>query len=76
MSWPGSNASSASILAPLNASGLAILSADQLWPWIQVCYMQKGTTLIILLADGDKSSQLQDIQASLQLSETLSEESQ
>jgi putative component of toxin-antitoxin plasmid stabilization module len=38
--------------------------------------MQKGTTLIILLADGDKSSQLKDIQASLQLSETLSEESQ
>ena len=45
-------------------------------PGYRVYYLQKGTTLIILLAGGDKSSQSQDIQAALQLADTLSEESQ
>jgi len=45
-------------------------------PGYRVYYLQKGTTLIILLAGGDKISQSQDIQAALQLADTLSEESQ
>jgi putative addiction module killer protein len=45
-------------------------------PGYRVYYLQKGTTLIILLAGGDKSSQSKDIQTALQLAETLSEESQ
>ena len=44
-------------------------------PGYRVYYLQKGTTLIILLAGGDKSSQSKDIQAALQLADTLSEES-
>ena len=45
-------------------------------PGYRVYYLQKGTTLIILLAGGDKSSQAKDIQAALQLADTLSEDSQ
>ena len=45
-------------------------------PGYRVYYLQKGTTLIILLAGGDKSSQAKDIQAALQLADTFSEESQ
>jgi putative addiction module killer protein len=45
-------------------------------PGYRVYYLQKGTTLIILLAGGDKSSQSKDIQTALQLAETLSEDSQ
>ena len=45
-------------------------------PGYRVYYLQKGTTLIILLAGGDKSSQAKDIQAALQLADTFSEQSQ
>ena len=45
-------------------------------PGYRVYYLQKGTTLIILLAGGGKSSQSKDIQAAIQLAEILSEESQ
>lgn len=45
-------------------------------PGYRVYYLQKGTTLIILLAGGDNSSQSKDIQTALQLADTLSEESQ
>ena len=45
-------------------------------PGYRVYYLQKGTTLIILLAGGDKISQSKDIQAALQLADTFSEESQ
>jgi len=39
-------------------------------------YLQKGATLIILLAGGDKSSQSKEIQAALLLAHTFSEECQ
>lgn len=45
-------------------------------PGYRVYYLQKRTTLIILLAGGDKSSQAKDIQAALQLADTFSDESQ
>ena len=45
-------------------------------PGYRVYYLQMGTTLIILLAGGDQSSQAKDIQAALQLADTFSEESQ
>ena len=45
-------------------------------PGYRVYYLQKGTTLIILLAGGEKSTQSNDIQAALQLGDTLSQESQ
>ena len=45
-------------------------------PGYRVYYLQKGTTLIILLAGGDKISHSKDIQTAIQLAETLSEESQ
>ena len=43
-------------------------------PGYRVYYLQKGTTLIILLAGGDKSSQTKDIGEALLLAATLSEE--
>lgn len=42
-------------------------------PGYRVYYLQKGTTLIILLAGGDKSSQAKDIGEALLLAATLSE---
>lgn len=45
-------------------------------PGYRVYYLQKGTTLIILLAGGDKSSQAKDIQVALQLADTFSEQCQ
>lgn len=39
-----------------------------------VYYLKKGTTLIILLAGGDKSSQVKDIDEALLLAANLTEE--
>jgi putative addiction module killer protein len=43
-------------------------------PGYRVCYLQKGTELIILLAGGDKSSQDKDIDEALLLADNLTEE--
>ena len=43
-------------------------------PGYRVYYLQRGTTLIILLAGGDKSSQAKDIDEALMLAADLSEE--
>ena len=44
-------------------------------PGYRVYYLQRGTTLIILLAYGDKYSQAKDIQTALLLVGNLTEES-
>jgi putative addiction module killer protein len=44
-------------------------------PGYRVYYLQWGTTLIILLAGGDKSSQVKDIDEALLLAANLAEES-
>jgi len=43
-------------------------------PGYRVYYLQRGTTLIILLAGGDKSSQAKDIDEALMLAADLTEE--
>jgi putative addiction module killer protein len=43
-------------------------------PGYRVYYLQRGTTLIILLAGGDKSSQVKDIGEALLLAANLAEE--
>ena len=43
-------------------------------PGYRVYYLQWGTTLIILLAGGDKSSQVKDIDEALLLAANLAEE--
>jgi putative addiction module killer protein len=43
-------------------------------PGYRVYYVQRGTTLIILLAGGDKSSQVKDIGEALLLAANLAEE--
>ena len=43
-------------------------------PRYRVYYLQRGTTLIILLAGGDKSSQVKDIDEALLLAANLAEE--
>jgi len=45
-------------------------------PGYRVYYLHKGTTLIIMLAGGDKSSQAKGIGEALLLAANLSEESQ
>ena len=43
-------------------------------PGYRVYYLQRGTSLIILLAGGDKSSQAKDIDEALLLANNLTEE--
>jgi putative addiction module killer protein len=43
-------------------------------PGYSVYYQQKGSTLIILLAGGDKSSQVRDIEEALMLSRQIKED--
>jgi putative addiction module killer protein len=43
-------------------------------PGYRVYYLQRGTTLIILLAGGDKSSKVKDIDGALLLAANLAEE--
>lgn len=43
-------------------------------PGYRVYYQQKGSTLIILLAGGDKSSQARDIKEALMLSRQIKED--
>jgi len=43
-------------------------------PGYRVYYQQRGSTLIILLAGGDKSSQAKDIEEALALAQTFKEE--
>ena len=45
-------------------------------PGYRVCFRQRGETLIILLAGGDKSSQAKDIKTALRLGRNLPEELQ
>jgi putative addiction module killer protein len=40
-------------------------------PGYRVYYMQRGSTLVILLAGGDKSTQTKDIQTALELARSL-----
>ena len=53
---------------------------SELWihygPGYRVCFRQRGETLIILLAGGDKSSQAKDIKTALRLGRNLAEELQ
>ena len=53
---------------------------SELWihygPGYRVCFRQRGETLIILLAGGDKSSQAKDIKTALRLGRNLPEELQ
>ncbi|WP_322775459.1 hypothetical protein [Synechococcus sp. CBW1107] len=43
-------------------------------PGYRVYYLQKGSALIILLAGGDKTSQVRDIDEALLLADNLTEE--
>jgi putative addiction module killer protein len=55
-------------------SGLSELRINY-GPGYRVYYLQRETTLIILLAGGDKSSQVKDIDEALLLAANLAEES-
>ena len=54
-------------------SGVSELRIDY-GPGYRVYYRQKGSTLIILLAGGDKSSQARDIEEALTLSRQIKED--
>ena len=54
-------------------SGISELRIDY-GPGYRVYYQQKGSTLIILLAGGDKSSQARDIEEALTLSRQIKED--
>lgn len=43
-------------------------------PGYRVYYQQRGSTLIILLAGGDKATQTQDIQTALELARQIADE--
>lgn len=53
--------------------GLAELKID-VGPGYRVYYTQRGTTLLLLLAGGDKSTQRQDIALATQLAQDFSRE--
>ncbi len=54
-------------------SGVSELRIDY-GPGYRVYYQQKGSRLIILLAGGDKSSQVKDIEEALMLSRQIKED--
>lgn len=54
-------------------SGISELRIDY-GPGYRVYYQQKGSRLIILLAGGDKSSQVKDIEEALMLSRQIKED--
>jgi putative addiction module killer protein len=56
-----------------NGAGVSELRINY-GPGYRVNYLQRGTTLIILLADGDKSSQAKGIDEALLLADNLPEE--